>query len=464
MNWSRLLIFALVTTGLTGSIAYIIVKGINSLLHIKNPYFMISLIKVVLFLYSVPVLLVAVLVDRTVLLYSINGWEIATLGVFLTDRLYVVNQIGILTVLIWIAGCGMKLAYLVKMKRILNGILQENKIIHDEYWTRIIEEYQIKFQISKLELYENDNIPSPISIKKNGYVIVVPKRKYSEKECRMILEHECNHIQQNDLMWRKIATIVEVTNWYNPLINNLFQDLVYYQEVRCDLKSIYHNCFFTPKEYGCFLIGLSDVELSQMRLTALCESKSMLTRRLKMMTEVKQMKKVSKKVIIAIGMGVTIASIFPVNIVSAHMINMEEKIIYASEKAVEEVPLNWEMALKEKVEYAGDNVNEISVIDDLTGLSDMVVINNDMSANTRYLFGTKKMVSGNSIVISTTCETGNTYRIGIKNQTTGKLTYVEGSGTLTHEFKITEEGNYSAYVENKSGESIHVNGYIDYQY
>lgn len=464
MNWSRLLIFALVTTGLTGSSAYLIAKGINKLLHIKNPYFMVSLIKIVLFLYIIPVLFGKVLLDRTALLYSLNGWEIATAGVFLTDSLYVVDQIGILIGIIWLVGGAKKLVYLFKMKKVLDKILQENRIIYDEHWMRILEEYRIKFQLQKLILYENDKILSPISIKYKDYAIVVPKRKYSEKECRIVLEHECNHIRQKDLRWRKIATIAELINWYNPLINNLFQDLIYYQEVRCDLKSIYGNCYFTPKEYGCFLAGLSDVELSQMSLTALCESKSMLVRRLTMMTEVKQMKKISKKMMFAVGMGVTVASLFPVNIVSAHVISVEEKMIYASEEPVEEIPINWGEVLKEKVEYARDDVNEIVVQDDMMGLSDMVVINNDMSANTRYLFGTKKMVSGNSIVISTNCETNNTYRIGIKNQTTGKLTYVEGSGTLTHEFKITENGNYSAYVENKSGQSIHVKGYADYQY
>ena len=46
----------------------------------------------------------------------------------------------------------------------------------------------------------------------------------------------------------------------------------------------------------------------------------------------------------------------------------------------------------------------------------------------------------------------------IKNKETGDMTSMTGTGRLIHEFKISESGTYSAFVENKNNFSIKVTG------
>ena len=57
----------------------------------------------------------------------------------------------------------------------------------------------------------------------------------------------------------------------------------------------------------------------------------------------------------------------------------------------------------------------------------------------------------------------NTYRIGIKNKETGDMTSMTGTGILNHEFKISESGTYTAFVENNNNLPIKVTGAAVYK-
>mgnify|MGYP003374422624 FL=1 len=462
MNWSRLFVFMLMTVGLAGSGAGLIADGMIKFKKVKNPYFIIVFLQSALVLYIVPVLFAGMMLDRINLHYSTTGWRIGTDGVFLVSYLHVADQIGILAGIIWGAGCFCKIIRFRQLKMALNRILQNNAGVSDGKLREITEEYRLRFHLRRLMLYENDGVLSPVSIKHRGYIIIIPKKRYSEKEYRMILEHECNHIKRRDVIWRKMAVIAECINWYNPLVKWVSRQLIYYQEVRCDLQSISSGDYFTPREYGVFLAGLSDSGLSRAPLTAFCESKSMLIGRLEMMKQAKQMKKVNRGLAFAAAAGFIAVSLLPANVVSAQVIRAEEQMIYASEVAVE-VPMMEQKVLEEKVEYAGNDVNEIDLSEDIVKFSDTFLIDIDISGNTRSLLDSREMVAGSSILISTNCGTNSTYRIGIKNESTGKLTYVEGTGVMTHTFKISDKGKYAPYVENKGSQTIHVTGHVEYQ-
>ena len=53
------------------------------------------------------------------------------------------------------------------------------------------------------------------------------------------------------------------------------------------------------------------------------------------------------------------------------------------------------------------------------------------------------------------------YRIGLRDLD-GNLTYVEGSGKLSHIFTITTAGRYTVYVENRSSVAIDIEGSATY--
>ena len=80
-----------------------------------------------------------------------------------------------------------------------------------------------------------------------------------------------------------------------------------------------------------------------------------------MMKQAKQMKKVNRGLAFAAAAGFIAVSLLPANVVSAQVIRAEEQMIYASEVAVE-VPMMEQKVLEEKVEYAGNDVNEICLL------------------------------------------------------------------------------------------------------
>lgn len=89
----------------------------------------------------------------------------------------------------------------------------------------------------------------------------------------------------------------------------------------------------------------------------------------------------------------------------------------------------------------------------------VVDMSGTVKANSIYLFQFKSMSVGETINITTKCsDSSATYMIGIKNQSTGELVYVSGTGTMQHEFAIPKDGRYAAFVENNNDFSIDIVG------
>ena len=49
-------------------------------------------------------------------------------------------------------------------------------------------------------------------------MILLPDRAYTEKELRILLEHEANHIMAKDLLWRMFGIVILCIHWFNPLV------------------------------------------------------------------------------------------------------------------------------------------------------------------------------------------------------------------------------------------------------
>lgn len=109
------------------------------------------------------------------------------------------------------------------------------------------------------------------------------------------------------------------------------------------------------------------------------------------------------------------------------------------------------------------SVAEIDASQETEPYSATVDLTQTINANTRYLYQYRSMAAGESINILANCDdSAVTYRIGIKNKETGDIVSVSGSGTLMYEFKISESGTYTAFVENNNNFSIKVSGSAAY--
>lgn len=460
MVWNRLLMFLLFTLCITGSISYAVVYLLEHAFKVKNPYLILAWQKTILILYAVPVLFCVLFLGK--LDY---GATIGIKGPFWTDRSKLVDKICMAAEIIWVCGFLAQALETLRWKRQLDSIWANNRMVRNRNWNRIFEEYRQRFQFSKVEFYQNNQLRSPVSAWYGGHMIVIPVQEYTDKEICMILAHEMNHIKYKDLFWRRLALVFRWINWYNPLVCLFQKEMIYQQEVICDLRSGAYSRDFTQKEYGYFLVSLTDSDFGHMPLTALCESKKTIIGRLQMMTQAKKFKKPKKWTVAVTCIGLTISSLVPSGIVSARVIAAEENRIYASEVEQQYVMEDLENSGEVKTGIADGNVTEIDLSKDVSERSSTVSIDSKIEKSTRVLYQYKKLTSGDKIIISTSCKDENAiYRIGVKNKDTDTLSYVEGKGVLTFTYSVTADGNYSAYVENRSDQTIAVSGSAIYEY
>lgn len=460
MAWIRLFLFCLITLGLTGTTAYAVLQILCLLQRKMNPFLLLAWQRVVMVLYCVPFLFGGLCLSR--LEYVDAEWRMT--GPFLTDTSSSISKIFLKIGLIWLIGVLIGIGDMIVKQYKLACIWKGNIAVEEPGWISLIGEYKEKFNLHGVEVYQNDLLVSPVTSGCLKPKIVLPYENYTEKQLRMIMEHEMNHIRSHDLLWRKIGLLAVWIQWYNPLTHFLSNQLVYQEEVVCDLKSSGNNPYFTQKEYGYFLAGLVDNNFSNMSSVALCESEKAVIRRIETMTRVGNVSKPTKWKVALSCLGLIVMSLVPAGTASAQAVKAQEEGIQVAE-IVENDRISSDDFQKVLQGIADPDVNEIDLTGAPAARSKYVTLDGTIDANTRILYGYHNMVAGDTITITANCkDSGITYRIGMKNRTTNTIYYKEGTGSLGEKFTIPEDGSYTAYVENMSDSSMYVTGSAVYEY
>ncbi len=123
---------------------------------------------------------------------------------------------------------------------------------------------------------------------------------------------------------------------------------------------------------------------------------------------------------------------------------------------------HWNPSIEE-YGYDDGSVVEIDGSQDIAPYSSTVDLDKTINANTRYIYQYKDKSAGDIITIVTSCaDSSVTYKIGIKNKKTGAMTSISVTGRANTDFKISESGSYSAFVENNNNFPIKVEGVAVY--
>ncbi len=459
MIWIRLGLSCLLTVGVAGSMAYILLRILEAVRKDKNPYVIMQGQKLGFVLYWLPFPFILTCVSR--LYYTGYTWCVT--GEFIMDRTPAVNGPFIKLGYIWLAGVILVVLWNGYRQWRLSCTWRGNVPIEQEELLTLFEEYKERFGISKIELYQNDLLKSPVSYGTRNYKIVVPYAQYTKKQFRMILEHEMNHIRSGDLQWRKLGLLTLMMHWYNPIVYVQLKYLILQQEIVCDMKAGIRNDWYSIKEYGCFLAGLSDNEIFNISSIALCESKKQVMRRINAMVTMRNVTKPTRRRLAISCIALMLFAMIPSGMVSAASADLQEKWIAANETEVEVLASNFEDKSVERYANSDDGVIEVEMSSDKNTRGSTIDLDATINTNTRMLYQTKYLLSGSKVTIAANCEDSSiSYRIGIKNCDTGTMTYVPGSGSLLHTFTIETAGNYVAYVQNCSTKSMTVTGFATY--
>lgn len=452
MTWIRLALFCLFSMDVTGSFAYGLTLALAHSQKEKNPYLLLAWQKMTVLLFAFPFLFTGICISRV--RFHHGHWSY--LGSFLIDTTPLLDMICLWIGILWLIGFVASVIKMVYEQWKLSGVWKGNLEIRNPDWEALEEEYRQRFRLPSVKIYQNDLLLSPVTVGSIRPKIILPYRDYAEKQLRIMLEHEMNHIRGKDLLWRKIALLVTGVHWYNPLTYLLLRKLIYQEEVVCDLKSSNNNPWFTPKEYGYFLAGLEDNGFGGKIFTAFCESKKEIVRRVKAIAAGDKMKKPEKKMVAASCLCLFVLSFFPAQIILARAVKIQESWIKEEETAIEvkstspEPVVTYQTAADLGVGEVEYPKKGFQTEKDISGTY-------EIAANTRMLFGQQKMAEGESIVLTGKFEdAGLSCRIGIKNCETGEVCYVEKNGLAVYMFEIEKDGAYSAYIENGSDKNAEV--------
>lgn len=458
MNWNdagilaQRLFFCTVSASIAGSLLTVLTGFLTRIDKYRNSSLNILGIKTALVLYLVPISAVAVLCSRTH--FSLNGilWD----SVFWKVVTSPMKKLYLILFVIWVIGLGFALIFRVLQYLKLRNILLGNIPVDDSLVLSIFEEYKEEFDVRKVRLYQNDMIGFPIVTGFLTPMIILPVSVFDEKTIRMILEHEFCHILNRDLQWKKACLLATFIHWANPFVYNILKRLIMQEEVECDIRTCTRTIHFTMKEYGLYLAGLDNGEDDTVFLSALSKPNDDLYRRLEGMVRRKNYEKITAAVCCLLMMFV---SVIPSYAATDAVADMNESWILETEQAVAEVE-----GSNELVEYTAvvgnDGVVEIDLSKENGAIpyGTGVTLDYTVKANTRVTYRWMDMSAGDCIMISANCSDSSiVYRIGIRD-TAGNLRYVQGSGSISHIFDITTDGEYSAYVENRSSTAMQVTG------
>lgn len=455
MVWIRLCISDIAFLSAAGSISYGLTRLAGRILRVENPVLLLALQKLTLILYWLPVSFACVCIPRI----SFENGVRAYTGEFVCSSVPSMTVVFLILGIVWLAGFwlsvvrdGIKICRLAKL-------LRGNVPVQDARYLDLFEACRRRAGVGGVTLSQNDLLCSPVTAGLVRKQLILPFADYTDRELHMIYEHELMHIKKGDLSWRIFALVTSWIHWFNPVIYPLMREMDCLQEMICDLSISIDNAHYTKKEYAAFLVRLTDQNAGNVYTTALTENKSQTIRRIEIMAKTKSFSK-PKRWMTGISCAcLAVMSMIPATAVSAEAARLQEEWMRAEEvETIEEPQNHWDPTIEEHG-YDDGSVVEIDGSQDIAPYSSTVDLEKTINANTRYLYQYRSMSVGETIDITAKCDDcAITYKIGIKNQKTGEMVSVSGNGTLRHEFKISESGTYTAFVENNNNFPIKISG------
>lgn len=428
MNWINFFFYVIVLNSLTGTVAYLLCKLLALVAKKYNAIRIIyPLYRLVLLFYIVPLGYIYIRC-KCFVRFGANTLGDGFLG---NQVIYEVMQC---CLLIWFSGmlC-VGLHYLKKWK--------------------------------KVRFCTNYTIDSPCVMGVFHHVIVFKALNYPMKDIELVLMHEGTHIVRRDNLGKKLALLIVLVNWFNPILRLYLDDLDAWGDISCDIHVCSHFLGGHARKYFDLLLRFSQEENRSEQLPAFVSqlnSEQSLGKRVEYMIRwQKAGKKTGVSVILAlalvIGSSVTAFA-------SSTQVALQQDDIYR-ETRVQETDVTETEDLEEYV-IPADQVDEEKwnnaiVYDDelLDPLSVQKNFDWKIPGNRFVRSGAFIKKAGSTIVVSCYVYDDRYHHVGIRRPD-GSMLYVNGMHQVTKTFNCETTGTYYVYVENMRSKEIRAAGYF----
>jgi Antirepressor regulating drug resistance, predicted signal transduction N-terminal membrane component len=175
----------------------------------------------------------------------------------------------------------------------------------------------------KIIIKESLKIKSPMIAGIFNPIIIVPKMEYSENKLEMIFTHELIHYKRKDLIVKIFALIVNIINWFNPIVYIIRSNINVVCELSLDEQMVKNFDKSKRKYYGEVILDL--IEYSQNRSliigTSVCKSRRELEKRLKNIVYFQKSKKLIASLSLIVAILFTSTSVFAANNITSNSSN-----------------------------------------------------------------------------------------------------------------------------------------------
>ncbi|MBT9643739.1 M56 family metallopeptidase [Roseburia hominis] len=463
MNIANQILFAVVITSVTGTAAYGLWRLLMNSRFCTKPQYVYLALFLVCLLYLIPL-------DYGWMQMTIHGYlqkeGIWQINFSLTGFLWI---LAFFAAVCWLAlmakGITEFAGSLRGMKRIqMRDIPEEEEAVREEF-ARVKKKLGIR---SNIRLYRNDRITSPMLAGIFRCRVVLPDIAYDRKHLSVIFHHELMHYKSHDPFIRLCGMCVTAVHHINPLTGNLMALLDEWSEIYCDARAI--AAISDEMDAGCYFemiiesVKHSPVTDENYIFSMLYENQRRLERRIEYMGKYNG-KAASRLASMCFAAAFVLVSVTPVYAAGNGAADVHDDI-YQNVEAVtadggEEIVLEEQQILGvmdrsyDTLEYA---YPELEVISPLLSANEMATFNWNVSPGTRMVSNQFWVSKGQTIHIgSTAVPDSSKYWIGIMDGL-NNARYVEGSGSLAHDFAITSSGHYRVFVQNKSSVQINAAG------
>ena len=422
MNWINFFFYVIVLNSLTGTVAYLLCKLLALVAKKYNAIRIIyPLYRLVLLFYIVP-LGYLYTKCKNYFWYGANTIGDGFLG---NQVIYEVMQC---CLLIWFSGMFfVSLHYMKKWK--------------------------------KVRFCTNYTIDSPCVMGIFHHMIAFKALNYPMKDIELVLMHEGTHIVRRDNLGKKLALLIVLVNWFNPILRLYLDDLDAWSDISCDIHVCRHFLGGHARKYFDLLLRFSQEGKRSEQLPAFVSqlnSEQSLGKRVEYMI---RWQKAGKKtgVSVLLALALVIGSSVTAFASSAQVVEQQNDMY--RETRVQEADISDADDLEEYV-IPADQVDEEKwdnaiVYDDalLEPLSvqknfDWKVPGNNFARSGAFI---KK--AGSTIVVSCYVYDDRYHHVGIRRPD-GSMLYVNGMHQVTKTFNCETTGTYYVYVENMRSKQI----------
>ncbi len=466
MNFISQVFFAGLATIATGTLALGIWKVVSGVCMRWNPRLPYLLLRMVCLLYVLPI-------SYLWMQFAMHDGYVQVAGIWQMNFALAggLREFAAVIVTGWIFLTGRQirvclLAWIKKRRFYRSNIPEEDAAVLAEF-TRVKEKLHIRKPVT---LYRNSGIASPRMYGVLRCSVVLPMQRYSREQLSVIFYHELMHCRSCDVFYKLCSRYIGVVYHLGFISSRLAGLLEEWSEYDCDMKAItaIRGEMSAARYFEMIVDSMEEASKQQdvnHIFSGLYESQLRLGRRIDYMKKYGKIRKITGGVTAIIAAAFVLVNVTSIYAAGNRMAEMHDELYQSVEvtdaetggvQDLEEFYLPAEEDTSyDALEYANP---EAEIIMPLLDEEEIADINWTVSAGVRKVSTTFHVDAGQKIGISTVATPASSiYWIGIMDEG-NDVRYVQGSGTVAHEFEITESGRYRVLVQNRSKVTITASG------